>query len=225
MDTTIDHGRREFLKAGAALGAGLTIAFYLPSGLAAKLPAASDLQTQCLYPRRAGRQRDGDRQASWRWARASTPACRPWWPRNWTCPGTRSGWNPPRPTPSFTTTCSGARCREPAAAVRWPIPTCSCAARAPRRAPCWSRRRRTRGRWTQKASPPRTAWCCTDPAAARSATASWPRGRLPCLCRRMLRSSPRAISNTSANNSSAPMPGRKATAAPSSPAISSCPAC
>ncbi|MEN6586968.1 MAG: twin-arginine translocation signal domain-containing protein, partial [Sulfuricella sp.] len=41
MDTTIDLGRRDFLKAGAALGAGLTIAFYLPSGLAAKQPAAT----------------------------------------------------------------------------------------------------------------------------------------------------------------------------------------
>ena len=36
MDQTMDHGRREFLKAGAAVGAGLTIGFYLPSGMAAK---------------------------------------------------------------------------------------------------------------------------------------------------------------------------------------------
>lgn len=36
MEQTMDHGRREFLKAGAAVGAGLTIGFYLPAGLAGK---------------------------------------------------------------------------------------------------------------------------------------------------------------------------------------------
>jgi isoquinoline 1-oxidoreductase beta subunit len=41
MDKTIDHSRREFLKAGVALGAGLTIGFYLPSGLAGKQGSAA----------------------------------------------------------------------------------------------------------------------------------------------------------------------------------------
>lgn len=34
MDTKVNMTRREFIKAGAALGAGLTLAFYLPAGLA-----------------------------------------------------------------------------------------------------------------------------------------------------------------------------------------------
>ena len=36
MDNIIDQSRREFLKTGVAVGAGLTIAFYLPSSLAGK---------------------------------------------------------------------------------------------------------------------------------------------------------------------------------------------
>ncbi len=44
MDKTLDHGRREFLKAGAALGAGLSIGFYLPSGMAGKQGAETSFK-------------------------------------------------------------------------------------------------------------------------------------------------------------------------------------
>lgn len=40
----MDQGRREFIKNGAVLGAGLTVAFYLPSGLAGKRAGTASFQ-------------------------------------------------------------------------------------------------------------------------------------------------------------------------------------
>lgn len=46
----MDMGRREFLKAGAALGAGLTLAFYLPAGLGAVNKAVAGTGTDTFMP-------------------------------------------------------------------------------------------------------------------------------------------------------------------------------
>ena len=42
MDTQLNMTRREFLKTSATLGAGLTLAFYLPAALSTVSKAASD---------------------------------------------------------------------------------------------------------------------------------------------------------------------------------------